>query len=586
MASPGTEFVYSSSLRPPASGGYDSKSCAITRGAVPNDMVAFRSQHDSAGPGIHEQQFATTTYPATKVKLTPRDGVTPAWNEEFKNLISQCRRSHILLEDGPPSLHRFIEAAPSIDLQLLRVMHGKAVREWQRENTDVFYILRNSVNLEGPHNKADLAMLEQKFSYGDLRDGKGFLQFATSFNAQSSTKAQSQYMRDLDTKLAASASQTQIQVHCDTLLATWQLIRGNDIQHPEAFYHYLIESFPLEPESGKIVRLRGWIAEQITEESAVLSQPTAFIAKICLHAQLLGIVDGVGSVHIQTTGDRRQQGRQGQQERSLHSNDCDVCDAKCCWSRKRGGIKFCLCKNVREPMPDDATYGEKQYVSLNRAYCVLQPSANLKKTSVEQMRAAVRKAKVKPAVLPVAGPPDLSQAQMKLFADWLKTSASDEQVTMVHDSGDQQFFEPDPAHAADAFSVLQPCEFCLLIHTPAAPWCALSLGMPEQSPSPERSGGCGMSRCDHGWCTCDMRTYGKEFHARTLARVALYNDQLELRDSLLCRAASEMVGRAFDNALDSVCNSCNPCSTDIWFPRFTGCSGTIAIGCSGTIAHC
>ena len=43
-------------------------------------------------------------------------------------------------------------------------------------------------------------------------------------------------------------------------------------------------------------------------------------------------------------------------------------------------------------MPDDATYGEKQFVSLNRAYTAIQPSANLKKTSVEQMRAAVRKA--------------------------------------------------------------------------------------------------------------------------------------------------------------------------------------------------
>jgi hypothetical protein len=239
---------------------------------MPNDMVAFWSQHDSAGPGIHEQQFATTTYPATKVKLTPRDGVTPAWNEEFKNLMSQCRRSHILLEDGPPSLHRFIEAAPSIDLQLLRIMHAKAVREWQRENTDVFHILRNSVNLEGPHNKTDLAMLEQKFSSGDLQDGKGFLQFATSFKAQSSTKAQSQYMRDLDTKLAASATQTQIQVHCDTLLATWQMIRGNDILEPEAFYHYLIESFPLEPESGKIVRLRGWIAHSCARDAEKTSR--------------------------------------------------------------------------------------------------------------------------------------------------------------------------------------------------------------------------------------------------------------------------------------------------------------------------
>ena len=231
--------MYSSSLRPPAHGAHDSKSCAITRGSVPNDMVAFRSQHDSAGPGIFEQQFATTKYPATKVKLTPREGVTPAWNEEFKNLISQCRRSHILIEDGPPSLHRFLQEAPSIDLQLLRHMQAKAVHEWQRENTDVFYILRNSVNLEGPHNKADLAMLEQKFSSATLRDGKGFFQFATGFKAESSTKAQSQYMRDLDTKLTANATQTQIQVHCDTLLATWHMIRGNDIAEPDAFYHYL-----------------------------------------------------------------------------------------------------------------------------------------------------------------------------------------------------------------------------------------------------------------------------------------------------------------------------------------------------------
>ena len=163
MASFGGIHSYSSALRPPVHAARDSTSCAITRGSVYNDMVAFRSQHDSAGPGIIEQQFATTKYPATKVKLTPREGVTPAWNEEFKNLISQCRRSHILIEDGPPTLHRFLQEAPSLDLQLLRHMQAKAVHEWQRENTDVFYILRNSVNLEGPHNKADLAMLEQNF---------------------------------------------------------------------------------------------------------------------------------------------------------------------------------------------------------------------------------------------------------------------------------------------------------------------------------------------------------------------------------------------------------------------------------------
>ena len=38
MASFGTEFVYSSTLRPPGYGAYDSKSCTITHAAVPNDI--------------------------------------------------------------------------------------------------------------------------------------------------------------------------------------------------------------------------------------------------------------------------------------------------------------------------------------------------------------------------------------------------------------------------------------------------------------------------------------------------------------------------------------------------------------------
>ena len=544
-----SDYVFHDSLRSPTRDAHDSQSCAITRGSVPNDMVAFRSQHSSAGPGFYEQQFATTKYPATKVKLIPREGVTPAWNEEIKNLLSQCRRSHILIEDGPPTLHRFMQEAPSIDLQLLRRMQAIAVQEWQRENTDVFYILRNSINLEGPHNKADLAMLEQKFSCGDLRDGKGLYEFAVGFRTEGSTKAQSQFMRDLDTKLSATASQTQIQVHCDALLATWLSIRGNSIAEPDAFYHYLMESLPLEPESAKVVRLRSWVAEQITEESPALAQPTAFIIKICRHAQLLGITDAVGSLHIQSAGDRRQPSQQDQQSRVMHCNDCDDCDAKCCWSRKRGGRKFCLCTNAKEPMPDDATYGEKQFVSLNRAYKAIQPSANLKKTSVEQMRAAVRKAKVKPAVLPVAGPdksaPDLSQAQMKLFADWLRSGGIDEQLTMISAGP----FEADVVHTAEDFSLLQPCTICLITHSPTNPWCALSLGMPAESPVPERSGGCGRSRCDNGFCACDMRTYDREFEARTRARCRLYADQLVLHDALVHRAASELVDRAVSLAL-------------------------------------
>ena len=110
MASFGTEFVYNSTLRPPANGAHDSQSCAITRGSVPSDMVAFGSQHGSAGPGLVQQRFATIQYPGTKELLVPRDGVTPGWNEEFINLIAQHKRSHILREE-PPTLQHFIQVA-------------------------------------------------------------------------------------------------------------------------------------------------------------------------------------------------------------------------------------------------------------------------------------------------------------------------------------------------------------------------------------------------------------------------------------------------------------------------------------------
>ena len=216
----GNDRVYNSSLRPPSQVARDSMSCAITRGSVPSDMVAFRSQHSSAEPGFIQQRFAITQYPGTVEKLTPREGVTPGWHEEFTNPISQCKRSHILQESGPPTLQHFMNEAPHIDLLLLRQMHAVAVCQWQQENTEVFYIVRASINLDGPHKKADLAMIERAFSLGDLRDGKGFLEFATGFKAEGSGKAQSEYLRDLDTKLSSSATLTQVQVHCETLLAT------------------------------------------------------------------------------------------------------------------------------------------------------------------------------------------------------------------------------------------------------------------------------------------------------------------------------------------------------------------------------
>ena len=106
--------------------------------------------------------------------------------------------------------------------------------------------------------------------------------------------------------------------------------------------------------------------------------------------------------------------------------------------------------------------------------------------------------------------------------------------------------------------MLQPCTFCVVIHTPHNLWCARSMGMPAESPLPEMSGGCGLSKCENGFCACDMRAYDKEFEARVRARVELYNSQLKQRDSFVRRAATELVDRATGIALGAV-NYDNPC---------------------------
>ena len=158
------------------------------------------------------------------------------------------------------------------------------------------------------------------------------------------------------------------------------------------------------------------------------------------------------------------------------------------------------------------------------------------------------------AVLPVdkqssGTQPDLLQDQMRLFAAWLKESNGGEQVTMLTTGGDL-VFEADPARIAEGFSMLAPCLFCFILHTPQNPWCALSMGMPGLYPSPDTSAGCTRSQCNTR-CTCDMRAYDKEFQARTRARVDLFNSQMGIHDSLICRVAADLVSHAVEGALIS-----------------------------------
>ena len=82
----------------------------------------------------------------------------------------------------------------------------------------------------------------------------------------------------------ACKSKESYRVLCDSVTSTLTVQEPADREvakilggptTPEVFYHYLLESFPLEPEASKIVRLRGWVAEKMTDSSPLLSKPSS-----------------------------------------------------------------------------------------------------------------------------------------------------------------------------------------------------------------------------------------------------------------------------------------------------------------------
>ena len=158
-----------------------------------SDMVApachSRVSAVAGGDNRHSDKL-----PVTSIKLKPRDGLTVAWEHEFKDVTRSAGLTALVAEGRPMTTAELLDAASASGFRLsnaeLRLLHSRVVAEWWAENARLYDVVFRSIDLSGNHMTSDLRMIEDRFWMGDLRDGIGLLQWVKSFTNSSSVSAQ------------------------------------------------------------------------------------------------------------------------------------------------------------------------------------------------------------------------------------------------------------------------------------------------------------------------------------------------------------------------------------------------------------
>ena len=109
-------------------------------------------------------------------KLIPRDGMTPAWREEFRDVTDAHGVSMCIATDGPPTLRliqeRLSTTGQSFSDEAVTAFWGHCITQWKAANTMLYRILRHNTDHTGVNESNDLDHMERHFKVGDQRNCK------------------------------------------------------------------------------------------------------------------------------------------------------------------------------------------------------------------------------------------------------------------------------------------------------------------------------------------------------------------------------------------------------------------------------
>ena len=218
------------------------------------------------------------------------------WQEDAREHVRRSSIPTCLLDCPPPNMTMLAARYPTLDQEALMFKLQGEMIVYQRLNTSLWDALRPTIVIDGPFEVNDRLHLNTLFMIGDLRDGKGLWTWANDFGETSDWNSQVEITNKLATypTLAINANRPQITKHCLDLLELWLTSDGSDVRRPQAFYVRLLASLPVAPSSEKVVLLRNFLAELVTKQDPMLSDPRKLVEMLDKHAATLGIPTVIG----------------------------------------------------------------------------------------------------------------------------------------------------------------------------------------------------------------------------------------------------------------------------------------------------
>ena len=110
--------------------------------------------------------------------------------------------------------------------------------------TELFWVMRPSVDLSGPRAETDAVMIDERFTTGSARNGQALYQWVMGFADINAEDYQSKLRAQVTTVLAKDAGYDQFVKHLLSIFHAWRKIKTNDVTNNLAFYQALLDSLP------------------------------------------------------------------------------------------------------------------------------------------------------------------------------------------------------------------------------------------------------------------------------------------------------------------------------------------------------
>jgi len=121
------------------------------------------------------------TLPTVSMRHASESDMT-VWNMVFNNLCAFLNLEELVKEGKPPERDAVIRNWPDLSGEAITQKYNECLREYQRENTVLYYYIINSLDLKGEYMEHDLKQIQRDFVSGVLRDGNGLLQWFRQFH--------------------------------------------------------------------------------------------------------------------------------------------------------------------------------------------------------------------------------------------------------------------------------------------------------------------------------------------------------------------------------------------------------------------